>query len=64
MPGRGGWGDPFELDPDHVVRDVVTEKIIIDSARRDYGVAIDSETLRIDESETMELRSAPRSGKM
>ena len=60
MPGGGGWGDPFEREVSAVADDVLTEKITIDSARRDYGVVIDSETLQVDEAESVRLRAELR----
>ena len=56
--GGGGWGDPFERDPQTVLRDVVKEYISLDRAREDYGVIIreqDGEYI-LDEVETGKLR--------
>ena len=53
-----GWGDPLERDPNAVLRDVRNEMISADTARRDYGVAVDIDTWSIDESETKKLRKA------
>jgi N-methylhydantoinase B len=39
-PGGGGYGDPFERDPDIVLRDVRMEYISAKSAKKDYGVVI------------------------
>ena len=41
LAGAGGWGNPFERDPERVLRDVLEEKISVGYARREYGVAID-----------------------
>ncbi len=54
--GGGGWGDPRERDPQLVLEDVVNDFVSVDSARRDYGVAIDPHTLTIDEAATAALR--------
>ena len=56
--GAAGWGDPLERDPKAVLRDVRNEMISVDTARRDYGVAVDIGTWSIDESETEKLRKA------
>jgi N-methylhydantoinase B len=40
MPGGGGWGDPFEREPDAVARDVLDEKVSIAAARELYGVVV------------------------
>jgi len=41
LAGAGGWGNPFERDPERVLRDVMEEKISPAYARREYGVVID-----------------------
>jgi N-methylhydantoinase B len=38
--GGGGWGDPFEREPELVLQDVVRGLVSIESAERDYGVVI------------------------
>src|SRR5205807_4486067 len=38
--GGGGWGDPFEREPELVLRDVVQGRVSEESAERDYGVVI------------------------
>ena len=38
--GGGGWGDPYERDPDAVAADVADEKVSVDAARERYGVVI------------------------
>ena len=58
LAGAAGWGDPLERDPKAVLRDVRNEMISVDTARRDYGVAVDIGTWSIDESETEKLRKA------
>jgi N-methylhydantoinase B len=39
-PGGGGYGDPFERDPERVLADVVAEYVTPEAAERDYGVAV------------------------
>jgi N-methylhydantoinase B len=60
LAGAGGWGDPFERDPEHVLRDVLEEKISVAYARREYGVAIDERTWKIASEETAQLRTAAK----
>ena len=54
--GGGGWGDPFQRDPQRVLADVRDERVSIGSARDDYGVAIDTETMEVDDEATAGLR--------
>jgi N-methylhydantoinase B len=50
--GGGGWGDPFERDPQAVLDDVLDEYVSVEGARRDYGVvltgSLEDLTLEID----------------
>jgi N-methylhydantoinase B len=39
-PGGGGYGDPFERDPERVLGDVVNGYVSIEAAEREYGVSI------------------------
>jgi N-methylhydantoinase B len=61
--GGGGWGNPFEREPDRVLRDVRDGYVTIDGAARDYGVAVtgdperDPEGIAIDVGATERLRS-------
>jgi N-methylhydantoinase B len=56
--GGGGWGNPFERDPEAVRLDVLNELVSIDRAALDYGVVIDKETLFVD-VEATRVRRAP-----
>lgn len=56
MAGGGGYGNPFERDPERVRRDVVLGYVTLEGARTDYGVAIRSDHT-IDQAETARLRS-------
>lgn len=60
VAGAGGWGDPLERDPAKVLRDVRNEMVSLEAARRDYGVVIDPEGDRVDETATRERRAALR----
>jgi N-methylhydantoinase B len=59
LPGGGGFGNPWERDPQYVRDDVLDGLITAEQARRDYGVAIDANG-EIDVTETKRLRSFPR----
>jgi N-methylhydantoinase B len=39
--GGGGWGDPFERQPERVLQDARQHFVSVDGARVDYGVVID-----------------------
>ena len=53
----GGYGDPFERDPEMVCSDVTMGLVSIDRAREVYGVCIDPDTLRVDAAATEALRA-------
>ena len=55
-PGGGGYGNPLERDPEMVVSDVMEGYVGLESARTDYGVAINPETYEVDDKETKKLR--------
>ena len=52
----GGFGDPLDREPALVREDVRDGYVTPESARADYRVALDPETLEIDEDETRRLR--------
>ena len=67
-PGGGGYGDPLERDPELVLDDVVDGYVSVESAREDYGVAVEyigpvdrivrtRDRYRVDEDGTRALRS-------
>ena len=56
-PGGGGWGDPRKRDSDAVLRDVIEGIVTPGRARDVYGVAIDTEAMVVDKTETQRLRS-------
>jgi N-methylhydantoinase B len=58
LPGAGGYGDPLERDPDLLLADVRDGKVSLESARRDYKVVIDPDTLIIDQEATAKVRSS------
>jgi 5-oxoprolinase (ATP-hydrolysing) len=55
-PNSGGYGDPAERDPELVLGDVLDGFTSLEQARRDYLVAIDPDTLRLDLEATRALR--------
>lgn len=61
--GGGGWGNPYERDPERVKRDVRDEYVTIEGAYRDYGVVIkgdpidDPEALVVDVEATRRRRA-------
>lgn len=56
LAGAGGYGDPIERDPALVLRDVVAGFVSVKGAARDYGVAIDPATMKVDAAATSVLR--------
>jgi N-methylhydantoinase B len=45
--GGGGYGDPFERDPEAVERDVQYGYVSIENAKQDYGVIIEPDSLTL-----------------
>ncbi len=60
MNAGGGYGDPFERDPELVLGDVLDGYVSIAGAREDYGVAIDVQTMSVDRRSTEALRRSER----
>lgn len=58
LAGGGGWGDPLERDPAHVLRDVRNEFLSVAKAAADYGVVIAGDA--VDEAATTRLRAEHR----
>ena len=54
--GGGGFGEPFQRDPERVRRDVVDRYVTREAAERDYGVVL-TEALDVDEEATRRARS-------
>jgi N-methylhydantoinase B len=55
-PGGGGWGHPFDRDPQRVCRDVRDELVSVQSAAADYGVVVCGSPPRVDQAATAALR--------
>ena len=53
--GGGGWGDPFQRDPELVLTDVVRGLVSVEGAKR-YGVVIDADQ-QVDVAATEKLRA-------
>jgi N-methylhydantoinase B len=56
--GGGGYGNPFERDPELVARDVRMGYVTVDGALKDYGVVVDDKTFAVDVRNTQKIRSA------
>ena len=52
------YGHPFERDPEMVLKDVLNEKVSLEGAARDYGVAIDAESMEVNQDKTARLRAS------
>lgn len=57
QPGGGGWGNPLERTPEAVLNDVLDDKVSIQAAEEEYGIAVDPETRKINAAETQSLRA-------
>ncbi|WP_391560477.1 hydantoinase B/oxoprolinase family protein [Robertmurraya sp.] len=57
-PGSGGFGSPFERNPELVLFDVIDQKVSVEKALEDYGVSIiyNNGTYSIDIEETKKNR--------
>jgi N-methylhydantoinase B len=56
-PGGGrGFGAPLEREPEKVLNDVIDGYIDVEHAKNDYGVVIDTATMKVSEQETAKLR--------
>jgi N-methylhydantoinase B len=56
--GGGGYGNPFEREPERVARDVRNGFVSVEAAARDYGVVVDAVTFAFDAAATEQLRRA------
>jgi N-methylhydantoinase B len=54
--GGGGFGPPVERDPQHVAADVRNGLVTIELAQQLYAVAVDSQTLQVNQEATNALR--------
>jgi N-methylhydantoinase B len=56
--GAGGYGPPFERDPERVLEDVLDGYVSLEQAREAYGVVIDPRTMTVDLPATGKVRHA------
>jgi N-methylhydantoinase B len=56
--GAGGFGNPFDRDPDAVAQDAKVGYVSLEAAERDYGVVLDPTPLRVDLEATRARRAA------
>ena len=56
LSGGGGYGDPFEREPERVLEDVRDGRVTIERAGIDYGVIINPQTLELDLDATATAR--------
>jgi N-methylhydantoinase B len=56
--GGGGFGKPFEREPERVLEDVINGYISIENALSEYGVVINPGTLEMDMNQTDKIRGA------
>jgi N-methylhydantoinase B len=57
-PGGGGYGHPFEREPELVAEDVLEGYVSPENARKDYGVEIDPATGEVDTAGTKQIRNS------
>jgi N-methylhydantoinase B len=57
MGGGGGYGHPFDREPERVAHDVRNGFVSVEAASAAYGVALDPETFAVDEERTTQLRA-------
>jgi N-methylhydantoinase B len=55
--GGGGWGNPFEREPERVSLDVRYGFVSVERAAKDYGVVIDPKSFEVDIAATKSLRA-------
>lgn len=55
--GGGGWGNPFERDPERVKNDVIEGFVSVEAAKQEYGVVLDPLTFEIDQGLTKSCRN-------
>ncbi|MEZ5100217.1 MAG: hydantoinase B/oxoprolinase family protein [Thermoleophilia bacterium] len=60
VPNSGGYGDPLDREPHHVLSDVLDGFTTVERAAAEYGVVIDEATLTLDEEATRERRASLR----
>ncbi len=56
LAGGGGWGRPHERAASAVLADVLDDYVSVEAARRDYGVVVDADSRKVDETATAAAR--------
>jgi len=56
--GGGGYGNPLERDLELIENDVVDEYVSMQSAKNDYGVVINPDTMNVDVDASEKLRAS------
>jgi N-methylhydantoinase B len=59
LAGAGGWGNPFDRDPERVLADVLNEKVSPPAAERQYGVVLTTDGKLVDSEATTQRRHKP-----
>jgi N-methylhydantoinase B len=62
--GGGGWGVPWERDPQRVLQDVVEGYVSVTAAEEQYGVVLTADGTAVDDAATRALREARRDGQI
>jgi N-methylhydantoinase B len=62
LPGSGGYGPPWERDPERVRWDVLNGKVSLESAGKNYRVVL-NEDLEVDWEATVALRAEGKGGR-
>jgi len=62
--GGGGWGHPFDREPERVLADVLAGAVGRGSAERDYGVVLTPDGRAIDDASTMKRRRSRPAAKL
>jgi N-methylhydantoinase B len=57
--GGGGFGNALDRKPESVLEDVIDEYITPEQAKADYGVVVDTATMKVNKQETAKLRQTP-----
>jgi N-methylhydantoinase B len=61
--GGGGYGDSLDRDPELVEADVAEGYVSLESAREDYGVVINPDTMKVEVDATQRLRKSLKKAK-
>jgi N-methylhydantoinase B/oxoprolinase/acetone carboxylase alpha subunit len=62
LSGGGGWGFPYEREPQAVVSDVISGYVSVEVAKDIYGVVLDDKKMTVDLESTGKLREKMKAG--